>query len=541
MKKAKKAISLGVVLAIAATMLAIPMNNFLVESATTSTTNLVPKNAEKVPFEIIKLGTNVATLGNNGNVLVSIDSPADDRLPGITRDSSGNIVVAFTTEIGTLEIEMGWGVSSDNGATWTAYGTTAGGVTMYNDIAWVNGPAYYGLFGVYIEPAEEQEGFYLAPDATDFTTWVFYHWTGDAYDPTYACISDNSYLEGQYHDMDGPANMYIEHLIYSTYDIEGCPNQMITCFDPNTGEILGGESTFDGQRDLDTAPAYDPDMSNEYMKSHHTWHYTNPDTGESKIVWKKIIPIEGDTDSTDIEYTPYQQYLDDGKHPNIGHSGNNVVVVYMNNDNIYGDWDIKCAYSSDDGETWETSMIAEDHPVDETYPAVYMSGNTVFCAYIKEGNLYLVKSEDGGATWEDPEQINDEDGTVVEEENAVDIHPAGIVWTDNRNENKDIYFAPIPGARIEVTDISGGFGVSATITNVGTAEATDVGWTITVDATIGGGENTGTIETLSAGGEETVSTGFMFGLGPADITVTANGASATASGFMLGPFVLGVS
>ncbi|MBS3773365.1 MAG: hypothetical protein KGY55_04105, partial [Candidatus Thermoplasmatota archaeon] len=247
-----------------------------------------------------------------------------------------------------------------------------------------------------------------------------------------------------------------------------------------------------------------------------------------------------------IEYTPYQYYLDqdptyDNAHPNIGSSGSSAVIVYMTTDNVFGDWDIKCAYTGDGGDSWDFSTVASEGQTDELYPAVFMSGSTAFCAYIMDGNLYVTKSEDGGATWSEAEQINEEDGTVVEEENAVDIHQSGIVWMDNRDGNKDIYYAPVPSAILEVTDISGGFGVSATITNSGTVAAENVEWSVELSGPVFvGASSSEAIDRLEPGKSVTVGPGFVLGVGPTTITVTAGGSSTSASGFILGPFVLGL-
>ena len=171
-------------------------------------------------------------------------------------------------------------------------------------------------------------------------------------------------------------------------------------------------------------------MSNEFMKSHHTF-YCDPDENEQyKIVWKKIVPIEGDTDSTDIEFTPFNEYVGDGTNPAIAHSGNNVAIVYMSGANIL------CVYSSDDGENWDTVTIGPG-----SYPDICALGNTFQCAYVDGGDLYVISSSDGGANWGDPLQINDNDGSVVAAENSVDIHPAGIVWEDNRWGDIGVYYA----------------------------------------------------------------------------------------------------
>ena len=300
-----------------------------------------------------------------------------------------------------------------------------------------------------------------------------------------------------------------------------------------------------------SSPAQDPDMANVHdaNPSHSeddyffmTWQQNNPDSGRARVGYKQVVPSA----EPDQEFVDNQGYIDesssyDAAHPDIDASSNRAVTVYMVNDNAMGSWDIKCAYSTDRGETWSFSMVADDQGANEVYPAVYLSGSTVFCAYIKEGNLYLVKSEDGGVTWGEAERVNEQDGTVVEEENAVKIHAGGIVWTDNRNGNKDIYYAPVGGPILNVESISGGMGITATVTNTGSDDASGVSWSIDISGLVFlGGHTEGTID-LPAGGETTVSSGLVLGIGPGTIDVTVGGASKTASCFILGPLILGVS
>ena len=96
---------------------------------------------------------------------------------------------------------------------------------------------------------------------------------------------------------------------------------------------------------------------------------------------------------------------------------------------------------------------------------------------------------------------------------------------------------------LQIGIIKGGFGVTSTITNTGVADATNVSWSIKFD----GGlvfpkEKTGTIDTLAAGGQQTMKA-IVFGFGKPTITVNAicNEGSAdtkTANGIVFLFFVL---
>ena len=55
-----------------------------------------------------------------------------------------------------------------------------------------------------------------------------------------------------------------------------------------------------------------------------------------------------------------------------------------------------------------------------------------------------------------------------------------------------------------------------------------------------GSEKTGTISNLAAGDSVTITSGFIFGLGGTDITISVGGISGSASGTVLLFFVIGL-
>jgi len=109
----------------------------------------------------------------------------------------------------------------------------------------------------------------------------------------------------------------------------------------------------------------------------------------------------------------------------------------------------------------------------------------------------------------------------------------------------DVTASDEPELEIEIT---GGFGASAVITNVGAGDATEVDWSITLDGglIILGKETTGTIASIPAGESVTISSSLILGIGKSDITVAAEcaeGASAeeTVTATVLLFLILGIS
>jgi hypothetical protein len=212
--------------------------------------------------------------------------------------------------------------------------------------------------------------------------------------------------------------------------------------------------------------------------------------------------------------------------PDIDSSGEDVYMVYM--DDTSGNQDIYCRTLTPMG-YWEKNVVAESQD-DEMYPSIVCyGGGGATCTFIKNGDLYVTHTTDGGKTWIEPEKVNDEAGSVVEEHQTADIATSGhVVWTDNRNGNTDVYYDNVGSPSvpiIQITSISPGFGVSAVIENTGTKDATDVQWSINLDGEkVFFGEHTeGTIPTLAAGDSKKVKTGLVLGFGPVTIKVTADG------------------
>lgn len=111
----------------------------------------------------------------------------------------------------------------------------------------------------------------------------------------------------------------------------------------------------------------------------------------------------------------------------------------------------------------------------------------------------------------------------------------------NQETEKSSSFTIQHALPVEIT-IKGGFGVSATITNTGTTDLSNVGWTITLDGSLifVGKTKSGTIASLAAGESVTVKD-IVIGFGKADITAAVGVTETTGSGTVLLFFVIGVA
>ena len=226
-------------------------------------------------------------------------------------------------------------------------------------------------------------------------------------------------------------------------------------------------------------------------------------------------------------------------YPDISVSESRAYCVYMSD--VNGSEDIYVAVTTG-GNSWKRYKVAVTSD-DEKYPVISANGEKATVLFLKNGNLYKTSTEDIGATWSTPTQVNSVPNTVVEEYQNYDVEGSYGIWTDNRNGNNDLYFDVVGSAPfLTIGDIQGGFGVKAVLSNIGTASAENVVWSIDIEGNLlfVGSHTEGNVS-LAVGGSETVSSGFLFGFGRVLIMVTVGDATKIASGFLLGPFMIGVT
>jgi hypothetical protein len=268
------------------------------------------------------------------------------------------------------------------------------------------------------------------------------------------------------------------------------------------------------------------------------YQWEDPDNGKSKIgvCFCKVDETTEYSDWRSASVASSNSY--NCTSPDISVHKRQAYVAYMSDRN--GNQDIYVATSTGGG-MWQRYQVT-DSIDDEMYPAISGKGNEATIIFMRNGNLYKTSTEDTGRTWSTPELVNDIPNTIVEDFHYTDIKGTYGVWTDNRNDNDDIYFEEVGLSSILVIgEITGGFGLKVTISNVGNAPAENVEWSIDLE---GGivllGSHTENIENIEAESSITINSGFGFGFGRVSIIVTVGDISETASGFMLGPFILNV-
>lgn len=156
-----------------------------------------------------------------------------------------------------------------------------------------------------------------------------------------------------------------------------------------------------------------------------------------------------------------------GSQPEVTADGT-VHVAWMDStddDSQEGIGEIQVATSADAGDTWSTPVVASVFNETEFRPRTasfrfwassfpqIASGpdGEVYISYVgrpsdkpnDDGDVFLTKSTDGGATWERPRVLNDDDTEHVQMFPAIDTGPDGtihVMWGDMRDDPAQIRY-----------------------------------------------------------------------------------------------------
>ncbi len=502
---------------------------FLLPSATAFTVKTTPTaaniNAQIANVKFQK-ATSASPLGRGTDVLAAGDA-GNEMTPSIVKDGSGNLWIFYVLDDG-IDPNVLMKESTDNGATWSAAWYLPVDGVQTTPVATVDSTGL--LWVAFIDQGTDTQYFLSGQDPSiDPTAWTWQYFTPSAQQVyNHDCGGIATYVT----DRTIAAFTYIADIVYPPYSV---PSAAVVTHNGAAADTwtFTWDSTWNGR------PATYSSIASTSTLFFFAFQYTNTTVSKQiiNVRWGDAV-AQNDMEQWKTQWGMWETpYTANCVKPAVGASGTNAIVVYQSD--AAGNQDLMCSYTADNGVTWTHNVVVANTASDEVNPRVFMSGSSAYCLFMKDGNLFLTTSTDGGATWGAPLQINDQDGTVVNAWHMADVYYPFIVWTDSRGSDNDIYFdtggSPHLMPHLTVSLVSGGIGVTAKATNDGEANATNLVCNIAITGGILHKVNvskTATQAALLVGGDFSFKSGFFLGLGAISITVSATcdeGVSATQS------------
>jgi hypothetical protein len=197
-----------------------------------------------------------------------------------------------------------------------------------------------------------------------------------------------------------------------------------------------------------------PSVSSSGLAVHVVW--TDNREGNYEIYYKRSTDggINWDNDSRLTNNASFSLT------PSVNVSGSVLNVVWR--DNRDGNYEIYYKRSTDNGSTWSADTRLTNNPFDSGDPSVSASGSLIYVTWmdIRDGNwkIFGKRSTDGGLTWgaDTPVTANPSDpGFPTIWISALAVH---IVWQDYRDGNSEIYYK-------RSTDAGVSWGIDTRLTN----------------------------------------------------------------------------
>lgn len=408
-----------------------------------------------------------------------------------------------------LENQGTWfSASSDGGQSWSDGSGWDFGTTEYPSIDYWAGSRFIGTMA----PDYYTSGHVILVDfldATDPGTWLGASWDWEDYDfydfenVNFAC-HDGSLEEWRlgFWTLNG-------YVGYNEYDLNNAPLVQYSLEDDYARISWYSVENC-------TNPA--SDLDKEEQMHYAIWQYYNGSAGLNNI-FIRIDPADYDPDGHNASGGEIIT-LENNENMDICARNDNVIIVSESGN------DVICYYSADGFDTFDTALVVSS----ASKPRITAIGdNEAVCSFVKNGNLYVSTTENGGATWSEPSLVSD--GPVYDGYHESDISEVGAAYTGTDD------FIYIGGARpiITIDSVSGGFGVTVNVKNIGGEDGVDIPYSIIAAGGLLSMINKTTEGTISinAGSSGTISLPMIIGLGTVTIEINVGTASETIYGTQL--------
>lgn len=125
----------------------------------------------------------------------------------------------------------------------------------------------------------------------------------------------------------------------------------------------------------------------------------------------------------------------------IGSDGSTLHTVWT--DGRDGNLEVYYKRSANSGLSWGSDLRLTNNSGSSYYPAIYVSGNTVFITWTdnRDGNyeIYFKSSVDGGGTWSTDTRLTNNSALSDYPSIDADGNTVIIVWQDSRDGNSEVY------------------------------------------------------------------------------------------------------